>query len=322
MDVLRKRHTHRHWLDIQLTSADQYTVHITSPNLPDCHVTAHTTIFEAPVATISSLNHPNFAIFNGASIMLTAGPDGEESYIWNTGDNSQTIPVSPITDTTYTVMVIDAHGCKDTASQRVTVNPNPVVTITSPDQVDFTICSGDSITLTATSSDGGTYSWNTIPVQISASIKVTPLSRTAYTVTVTDANGCIGNQSQTVTVNNCTATLALFDCCARHVSPTGVITYSISIKNAGGTPATGIQLQDILPSCLTYISATGPGWSPFTVVGQLVSGTLASLAPGAITTVSIIAQANCARGKTITNSITVSSDTTLPQTGTCCTKID
>ncbi len=64
---------------------------------------------------------------------------------------------------------------------------------------DRTICSGQSVTLTA--SGGGSYSWSN--GQSSQSITVSPSSTTNYTVFVTDGNGCSGEDEVRVTVESC-----------------------------------------------------------------------------------------------------------------------
>ncbi len=69
----------------------------------------------------------------------------------------------------------------------------PVVNISGPG----TVCSGNSITLTA--SGGSSYSWST--GETSASISVSPAITTTYTVSSTQPNGCRANNSKIVTVS-------------------------------------------------------------------------------------------------------------------------
>jgi hypothetical protein len=79
-------------------------------------------------------------------------------------------------------------------SATVTVNPPLVATINGPSQT----CSSQLITLTA--SGGTMYSWNTVPVQTSAAIVVSPTTTTTYAVTVSTGPGCSASTSKTVTV--------------------------------------------------------------------------------------------------------------------------
>lgn len=70
--------------------------------------------------------HPNNTIYVGygnQSATLTASTNGVApiSYNWSTGGNTPAISVSPTTTTTYTVIITDGNGCKDTASYTVPV---------------------------------------------------------------------------------------------------------------------------------------------------------------------------------------------------------
>ena len=97
-----------------------------------------------------------------------------------------------------TVAASSSNGLcsSSTQTQAVTVNPLPTVTITPP---AITINKGTSTTLTA--SGASTYMWS--PGALTgASITVSPASTTTYTVTGTDANGCVNTSSATVTVVN------------------------------------------------------------------------------------------------------------------------
>ena len=67
---------------------------------------------------------------------------------------SQSIVVSPVVTTTYTVTATDANGCSDV--DNVTVTVGNAVANAGPDQ---TICLGSSTVLNATG--GSFYQWNT-----------------------------------------------------------------------------------------------------------------------------------------------------------------
>jgi len=127
----------------------------------------------------------------GQSATLTA--TGGDNYLWSTGQSGATIVVTPATTTTYTVTVTGSV-CEGIADATVTVNslPSPVA-IANPGVV----CIGESSTLTA--SGGNTYVWN--GGQTGASIVVTPLTTTTYSVTATDNNGCQASTTVTVIVN-------------------------------------------------------------------------------------------------------------------------
>lgn len=77
----------------------------------------------------------------------------------------------------------------------------PVLTVTPSRSV---ICKGESVTLTA--GGASTYVWNNN--NTNASIVVSPTTTTGYTVTGTDANGCVNSTTYTQTVALCTGLTA------------------------------------------------------------------------------------------------------------------
>jgi gliding motility-associated-like protein len=122
---------------------------------------------------------------------------GGVSYSWSPiGNLTPTVTITPANtgNYTYTVTGTDAKGCVNTATTSFTVNPLPTPTITSP----VSVCTGTPTTLTA--GGGVSYSWAP-GGQTGSSINITPTSNGSYTVTVTDANGCVATTSTTITVN-------------------------------------------------------------------------------------------------------------------------
>src|SRR4029079_17153543 len=101
--------------------------------------------------------------------------------------------VSPTVTTLYTVTVTDASNNTSSCSEVINVNAAPTCSITCG---SLTVCPGGSNTLTA--SGGVSFLWSTGAT--TASITVNPTVTTAYTVTVTGANGCTSSCSATVTV--------------------------------------------------------------------------------------------------------------------------
>ncbi len=124
----------------------------------------------------------------GSSTVLDAGT-GYSSYLWSTGATSQTITVS--TPGTFDVAVTNAGGCTASASVVTTLFTPPSPQITG----NPGFCAGGSTALTATLGFAS-YAWSTGATSQSISVS-TP---GAYTVTVTDANGCTGSKSITVSV--------------------------------------------------------------------------------------------------------------------------
>lgn len=129
----------------------------------------------------------------GGTSTLTAG--GATTYTWNPGGVSgSTITVSPTVSTTYTVTGSQA-GCQGSRTISIGLNPTPTITALSNTP---TICSGNSATITP----GGATSYTLNPGGITGtSFTVTPLATTIYTVSGTNAFGCIGTRTISITVN-------------------------------------------------------------------------------------------------------------------------
>jgi gliding motility-associated-like protein len=153
---------------------------------------------------------PPATICIGQCFDLTAtAVGGTTAYTFAWIQNGTAIPsthVCPIVTTTYTVSVIDAHGCF-TAPQTVTITVKPPLEVVA--NTGGTICPGASFTLGAVASGGngaGTYTYSWIPPtgldnpNISNPV-ATPAVTTIYTVIVSDNCGNVTDSAfETVTV--------------------------------------------------------------------------------------------------------------------------
>ncbi len=137
---------------------------------------------------IKPLPHPyitfsDSVVCAGDSATLTANDSNYISYLWSTGDSTQSIKVAKSGN--YTVQVTGADGCEATSAVRtITVLPvPPIPKINGGDSA--AICSGSSIKLTAPLGYAN-YAWSTGSHE--PSIIVTDSGN--YTVSITNANGC------------------------------------------------------------------------------------------------------------------------------------
>jgi len=128
---------------------------------------------------------------NKASISAT----GVGSFLWNSGEVSNTIMPQPSSNTTYSVTLTDLNGCKSTAAQAISVTKDVNVVAVGSKQE---ICEGDTVTLTA-SGTAGTYTWSN--GKVGNSILVDPKSNAGYAVTVTTGIGCTATSVVSVVVN-------------------------------------------------------------------------------------------------------------------------
>ncbi|HTB07839.1 MAG TPA: SBBP repeat-containing protein [Bacteroidia bacterium] len=137
----------------------------------------------------------NQSICRGDSIKLMASGGATYNWIPSTSLSSSVIssPIAtPVNTITYTVII--AKGiCKVNDSIKITVIPEPTITI----EGNHSICSGDSIVLNATG--GGTYTWSN--GASTDSILVKPGVSTTYTVQVINT-GCPKDTSFKVVVDS------------------------------------------------------------------------------------------------------------------------
>ncbi len=143
------------------------------------------TVRALPKPTITATD----SICSGSTDILTAG--GGSSFLWNTGDTTSSITVTPPGITSYTVRVSNGICSADTS---ITVYIRPIIsgTITGSN-----VCLNDTIHITATG--GGTYLWNTGATTSSISIAATSNSDTAYSVTINNGGGCV-TLNKTITI--------------------------------------------------------------------------------------------------------------------------
>ncbi|MDF2437137.1 MAG: hypothetical protein K0Q95_1513 [Bacteroidota bacterium] len=141
------------------------------------------------------------SICAGSSTMLSAS--NGTAYSWSPAaslDNAIiAMPTAtPTGTTTYTVNISTKYGCPVSKTVTVTVNQLPVADAGA----DASICAGSDTTLGA---NGGTsYSWAPaagLDFTNIANPVASPFGTTTYTVTVTDANGCVNTDDVTVNVN-------------------------------------------------------------------------------------------------------------------------
>lgn len=157
-----------------------------------------TILVQVPNVHLSSTSGNNF-ICPGDPATLSATfteyPDiHPESYLWSTGETTETITVNPLESSTYTLTVTFDNGCdnKDTVRVKVTELELPEISGTS------VVCQGYPATLTATHPTSNSFHWSN--GQNGATITVTPQVTTLYTVSATMEGNCTVIDTFTVTV--------------------------------------------------------------------------------------------------------------------------
>jgi gliding motility-associated-like protein len=143
----------------------------------------------------------------GDSVILEADMANLTGILWTPGASlSSTISprttARPVTTTTYTAIGRDRNGCQDTAQITVVVGPPPTV-----DAGRDTVQCGD-IPIRLQATGGVQYSWSpaaSLQNPNTADPFANPDTSTTYVVTVTDANGCVNQDSVFVRAFNADA---------------------------------------------------------------------------------------------------------------------
>jgi gliding motility-associated-like protein len=185
-----------------------------------------TTVNVSQPATPVSVVANGQTICNGQTANITSNANGGNgtpfTFLWSTGANTANITVTPLVNTTYTVVAADSKGCTANDTALVNVLPPLTIVVTSND----TICPGKPASLSAVAGGGnGNYTITWQPGGLTGSvINVTPATTTIYTATVTDG------------------------CTVAPASATGqVVVTPIPILNFGANPASGC-----MPVCADF----------------------------------------------------------------------
>ena len=162
-----------------------------------------------------TLSTSGTTVCQGSSVTFTAssGFNKYNFYVDTTSKQnsaSTTYATTSLSDNDMVkVLAADTKGCMDTSNViKMTVNPSPVADAGTM-QV---ICNGGSVAIGGSpTGSGGTgtlsYAWlpsGSLNNASTANPTASPTSSTQYTVTVSDANGCKGTDTATVSVQVCT----------------------------------------------------------------------------------------------------------------------
>ena len=179
-------------------AAGTYTVTVMDAN--GCTTNAHATITQPAVLSASISGQTNVSCFGNATGSVTASAAGgtaPSTFSWNTIPAQTTATASNLAAGTYTVTVTDASGCTTNAQATIT---QPAAALSAQINVMNDHCFGGNDGSATVVPNGGTspytFSWNTVPVQTTAT--ASNLAAGTYAVTVTDAKGCTTNTQATV----------------------------------------------------------------------------------------------------------------------------
>ena len=181
-------------------STTSYTVTETDSN--KCVNTNSLIILVNPLPAASVV--PDTSICSGSAISIGSAAVTGSTYLWTSfpsGFNStySNPTVSPTYATSYTLTETNSGGCFKSDTVTIKVNQLPAATVIP----DTSICSGSAISIGAAAISGSSYSWTSSASGFSSSSNpsVSPTSTASYTLTETNANGCVKSNSVIITVH-------------------------------------------------------------------------------------------------------------------------
>jgi len=130
---------------------------------------------------------------NGGATAIATGGTSPYTFLWST--TATTVSVSGLSAGTYTVTITDANNCVDAASIVIT---EPTLLVSSAVVDSNASCSGFMDGGVSASELGGTAPYTYLWSNGGTTASMTGIIAGPYTVTVTDANGCIDTSSVTV----------------------------------------------------------------------------------------------------------------------------
>ena len=186
------------------------------------------------------------SICDGESLALTAS--GALTYNWDNNITNATA-FTPISTTLYTVTGTDINGCNNTDQVTITLNNNPLVSLSS-----FTpICNANSSTVPLTGGfpTGGNY--NGLGVSnnnFSPSVSGAGFHNITYTFS--DSNGCSSSDNKILVVdtNNVNISLTSFGNLCEDAD---------SLVLSGGTPSGGFYSGNSVNNGVFYPDSSGSG---------------------------------------------------------------
>lgn len=173
----------------QYTSNGSKMVKLIVYNFLGCRVQADTIIKQVNVGITPPSLGPDTTICEGQLIILNAKVNGANSYLWNSGADTETIQVS-LPGLYWCEVTIGA--CKIRDSIRIYNKPYPIVNLGN----DFEMCRGNAVILNAFNS-GANYVWQDGSTQSEFNVTNAGI----YYVSA-NLNGCIKKDSVNVSVLN------------------------------------------------------------------------------------------------------------------------
>lgn len=185
-------------------AAGDYSVTITDVN--GCSATTSVTIGQPGEISVT-IDAPNITCSGEGVTISASASNGTEpyTYAWSDGSSGSTITVSPLSETTYTVIVTDNYGCTTTSQITIDVYAPLSLNIYTNEAI---ICEGETATIYAIATGGtGNYSYfldgidATFPVLVYP-VAVPPDNSQTYAITLNDDCGSVTEYLDIEVYNN------------------------------------------------------------------------------------------------------------------------
>ncbi len=267
-------------------TANTYTVVVTDAN--GCTASS-TQIVSQPAAALApnptSVNASCGTANGSVSASATGGTPGY-FYNWNTGPSGAT--VTNLLAGSYTVTVTDSHNCTQSAVETVNNAGGPVVTATELTNAKCNLSNEGSASASVTGGTGTlTWAWSTGPSGTGSTITSSSgLTAGIYTISVTDANNCLG--SSTVVITAPTAIAPTVSASA-NITCFGAGNGTATAAATGGTPGYIYNWNGGTPGASGLVTGLSPGTYSVTItdINGCTAITSVSLTQPAVITPSV-----------------------------------
>jgi hypothetical protein len=181
------------------------TYTLTETNAAGCSTTNSIMVTVNPLPTAKAGDDRTICV-NSGTTLGEAAVSGS-SYSWTSVPVGYTSTeanplVSPLVNTTYTVVETNSNGCTNTGKVSIKLDPIPEAYVASGTK--WAVCLNSSTALGKTAIPGHTYSWTSLPEGYTSTASdpaVSPTINTVYTLVETNASGCSNSNSILLTVN-------------------------------------------------------------------------------------------------------------------------
>ncbi|HQQ95222.1 MAG TPA: gliding motility-associated C-terminal domain-containing protein [Bacteroidia bacterium] len=205
-----------------------------------------------------SITASSASICSGTSATLTAA--GAVNYTWLPGaSNAGSIVVSPLANTNYTLIGVNANGCSNSTVFTLSVSPTPSLSITPSSN---TVCSGGALFLTG--NGASSYTWSP-GGYIANTASFTPTVSTTYTL--------FGQNGSCNSFTTMLITVVALPNISASANPSAVCAgNSTTLSALGGATYTWLPMN--VSGAVVSDSPVGP--TTYTVIGQSAAGCLNS----------------------------------------------